>query len=88
VRQHVSLIAVTLALLLLTGYPDVELRKHRATIQGRGSSVTSFFDGVYWAVVTMTTVGYGDKTPKTKVGRFIAVLWMLASLALISWCRA
>src|SRR5215469_2188728 len=32
----------------------------------------------------MTTVGYGDVTPLTRVGRFIAVLWMLASLALIS----
>jgi len=32
----------------------------------------------------MTTVGYGDVTPITPVGRFIAVLWMLASLALIS----
>jgi len=41
-------------------------------------------EGIYWAVVTMTTVGYGDKTPKTPVGRFIAVLWMLGSLALIS----
>jgi ABC-type amino acid transport substrate-binding protein len=41
-------------------------------------------DGIYWAIVTMTTVGYGDKTPKTPVGRFLAVFWMLASLALIS----
>ena len=32
----------------------------------------------------MTTVGYGDVTPLTRVGRFIAVLWMLVSLALIS----
>jgi ABC-type amino acid transport substrate-binding protein len=32
----------------------------------------------------MTTVGYGDKTPKTGGGRFIATLWMLTSLALIS----
>jgi polar amino acid transport system substrate-binding protein len=32
----------------------------------------------------MTTVGYGDKTPKTTAGRVIAVVWMLASVALIS----
>jgi polar amino acid transport system substrate-binding protein len=41
-------------------------------------------DGIYWAVVTMTTVGYGDKTPKTTAGRVIAVVWMLASVALVS----
>jgi ABC-type amino acid transport substrate-binding protein len=41
-------------------------------------------DGIYWAVVTMTTVGYGDKTPKTTAGRIIAVVWMLASVALVS----
>jgi polar amino acid transport system substrate-binding protein len=48
------------------------------------SAVDTLRDGVYWAVVTMTTVGYGDKTPKTAAGRIIAVLWMLASVALVS----
>jgi polar amino acid transport system substrate-binding protein len=41
-------------------------------------------DGLYWAVVTMTTVGYGDKTPKTTIGRVVAILWMLGSVVLVS----
>ncbi len=52
------------------------------------SSVVSLRDGVYWAVVTMTTVGYGDKTPKTPVGRLVAIFWMLGSFVLISLLSA
>ncbi|MFY9658835.1 MAG: transporter substrate-binding domain-containing protein [Methylocystis sp.] len=52
------------------------------------SAVRTLRDGLYWAVVTMTTVGYGDKTPKTTLGFFIATLWMLSSLALVSLISA
>jgi polar amino acid transport system substrate-binding protein len=37
-------------------------------------------DGVWWAAVTMTTTGYGDKTPVTVPGRAVALLWMFASI--------
>jgi polar amino acid transport system substrate-binding protein len=40
--------------------------------------------GIWWAAVTMTTVGYGDKAPKTFGGRIVAIFWMLASIILIS----
>lgn len=40
--------------------------------------------GVWWSIVTLTTVGYGDKAPKTLVGRGIAVFWMLSGLLIIS----
>lgn len=40
--------------------------------------------GVWWAAVTMTTVGYGDKSPRTLGGRMAAVLWMFASIILVS----
>jgi ABC-type amino acid transport substrate-binding protein len=40
--------------------------------------------GIWWAAVTMTTVGYGDKVPKSLGGRSIALIWMFASLVLVS----
>jgi ABC-type amino acid transport substrate-binding protein len=49
-----------------------------------GGTVTGLGQGIWWAAVTMTTVGYGDKAPKTPGGRMIALIWMLASIVLIS----
>ncbi|VVB47388.1 hypothetical protein RHAL1_02784 [Beijerinckiaceae bacterium RH AL1] len=79
-----GLIVLILALLITTGIAMwvIERPSHRA---GHGeSAVGTLRDGLYWAVVTMTTVGYGDKTPKTHSGRFIATLWMFGSLVLVS----
>jgi len=59
-------------------------QRARSAAHGSESSVVSLRDGLYWAVVTMTTVGYGDKTPKTTLGRVVAILWMLSSLVLVS----
>ena len=47
-------------------------------------SIGSLEDGFWWSVVTMTTVGYGDKTPDTRIGRVVAAGWMLVSLAMLS----
>ncbi|MGD1017304.1 MAG: transporter substrate-binding domain-containing protein [Roseiarcus sp.] len=79
------LILVILAMLVVTGVAMwfLERPRHPAA-QGTESSVASLRDGVYWAVVTMTTVGYGDKTPKTNSGRIIAIAWMMGSLVLVS----
>ena len=41
-------------------------------------------DGVWWAAVTTTTVGYGDKAPRTRAGRLIAVVWMFTAVILIA----
>lgn len=37
-------------------------------------------DAYWWAIVTMTTVGYGDKCPKKIIGRFIAAVWMIIGI--------
>ena len=43
-----------------------------------------FFDALYWATVTLTTVGYGDLTPVTDIGRFISMLSSLFGVAIIA----
>ncbi len=47
-------------------------------------NILGLFDGFWWSAVTMTTVGYGDKAPKTKMGRAIAMIWMFTAILIIS----
>lgn len=44
----------------------------------------SFFDALYWATVTLTTVGYGDLCPVTDVGRIVSMLSSLFGVAIIA----
>lgn len=46
-------------------------------VEGPRNGFSSIPTGVYWAITTMTTVGFGDITPKTDLGRVIASLMML-----------
>jgi voltage-gated potassium channel len=46
---------------------------------------TTFLDAFYFSIVTMTTVGFGDVTPISELGRFLTVLMILTGIALIPW---
>jgi voltage-gated potassium channel len=44
----------------------------------------TFWDGVLWAVVTLTTVGYGDLYPKTVAGRIVAMMLMFVGIGFLA----
>jgi voltage-gated potassium channel len=74
--HYVVLISVVVVSIGALGIYGVE-HGHNETIQSVG-------DAFWWAIVTATTVGYGDLSPKTSEGRFIAVVLMLVGIGFIS----
>lgn len=65
------------ALIMYNVEPHVNPETGIATFEG-------FFDALYWATVTLTTVGYGDLCPATDLGRFISMLSSLFGVAVIA----
>lgn len=76
-RKFHYVLVVTAGVMLLgaTGLYVVE--------RGRNEALGSFWDALWWAVSTTTTVGYGDIFPQTGEGRLIAVLLMLTGIGVI-----
>ncbi|NKB89147.1 MAG: ion transporter [Acidobacteria bacterium] len=53
-------------------------------IEGPANGFTSIPESVYWAIVTMTTVGYGDIAPQTFLGKFLASAMMIMGYGIIA----
>lgn len=51
--------------------------------RGHNTNINSFFDSLWWAIVTVSTVGYGDISPVTAGGKIIAGILMLVGIGLI-----
>lgn len=49
-----------------------------------GANITKYGDAVWWAVVTLATVGYGDYYPVTAVGRIIAIFMMISGVGIFA----
>ena len=77
INIYVGLILPLLIYVCALGVYDAE---HLAP----GANIKQFGDAIWWAFVTITTIGYGDYYPVTFEGRAIAVLLMLSGLALVS----
>ncbi|MBR0551202.1 transporter substrate-binding domain-containing protein [Sphingomonadaceae bacterium LXI357] len=72
------------ALLLVVGllFWAVERRHNQDEFGGR--PISGIGSGMWFSAVTMTTVGYGDKAPRTMAGKVIALVWMFAAILIIS----
>ncbi len=81
--QFLKVIAALLGLLLAIGVL-VWFLERRRNAQFGGKPIEGIGSGLWWSAVTMTTVGYGDKAPTTFGGRAVAVVWMFASVIIIS----
>ncbi len=83
----VRFLQAVFSLLLLLGIVGLIVwlaeRKHNRQQFG-GRPAQGIGNGLWWSAVTMTTVGYGDKAPKSFLGRIIGLVWMFMAIIIIS----
>ena len=76
VRNAASVIVVATLSVVVVGGVAIRLLDHR--------EYSSIWVGMWWSLQTVTTVGYGDVTPKSTAGRFVGVLVMLEGIAFLA----
>jgi voltage-gated potassium channel len=81
VAAYAAVGAVILVLLAALAVLDAEQNEP-------GANITNFGDALWWAFVTVTTVGYGDLFPVSTMGRIVAVALMIAGIALLGTVTA
>ena len=81
--QVLGPIAGLLGVLILAGTLMWLLERRRNT-NFDPNPVRGIGDGVWWAAVTMTTTGYGDKVPASWGGRVLGIVWMFSSIFIIA----
>jgi voltage-gated potassium channel len=80
-RQFAITLKVFLSSILLAYIGAVQITITERGVEG--SNIKNFGDGLWWAITTVTTVGYGDRFPTTPTGRVLAVCLMLVGISLM-----
>ena len=81
--QFLAAIAVLLITMFLIGHL-VWLVERKDNPDFPQTYWRGIWEGLWWSAVTITTVGYGDKTTKHHLGRVLAIFWMFAGIFLIA----
>ena len=76
VRSAASVIVCTTAVIVIASGLLMRVLDHR--------EFPNIFLGMWWAIQTVTTVGYGDVTPKALAGRIVAAIVMLEGIAFVA----
>ncbi len=83
-RPFLFLVLGMLGVLLVVGTLVWLFERHHNPEQFGGTVAQGLGSSMWWSMVTMTTVGYGDLAPRTAGGRIIGIIWMFAALILVS----
>jgi voltage-gated potassium channel len=81
IRNSLKKIAIFMLFVLMV---VIILGSMMYVIEGKTNGFSSIPDSIYWAIVTITTVGYGDISPITPMGKFVASLIMLLGYGIIA----
>ena len=82
--EFATALAALTGLLLLVGFIIWLFERKGNPEEFGGSTSQGVSSGFWWAAVTMTTVGYGDKSPRTLGGRIVGLVWMFSAIIMIS----
>ncbi len=80
----VLLLLLALVVLLVIVGHIVWLIERRTNDDFPHSYRAGVWEGIWWAIVTMTTIGYGDRVVQSRWGRLVAMVWMLVGLVLVA----
>ncbi|RAJ98404.1 transporter substrate-binding domain-containing protein [Aliidiomarina maris] len=83
-KEFASVMLALSAVLLLSGFSLWLFERKHNPDEFSQDKVKGIGAGFWWAAVTMTTVGYGDKSPRSTGGRVVALIWMFTSVIIIS----
>ena len=82
--QFLQIVAALVVILFIIGLLIWLAERRKNPGQFGGHPVRGIGAGFWWSAVTMTTVGYGDKSPVTVGGRALALIWMFGGVIMIS----